>query len=89
MLRLVYVSVRGDKCLVGGPDLDADGVVPAGVGTPFASQEQVERWVRTELRGLGVYWQVQVIDDGGAVLSRGFRSGYNGVGEQRTWRAAS
>lgn len=89
MLRLLYVSVRGHKCLLGGPTLDADADVPAGVGTPFASLAEIERHVRTELRGVGVYWQVQVVDEAGAVVCRGFRSGYNGTGEQWTWRAGS
>jgi hypothetical protein len=89
MLRLLYVSVRGHKCLLGGPVLDADADVPAGVGTPFASHGQIERYVRTELRGLSVYWQVQVVDEAGKVVRRGFRSGYNGTGEHWTWRAES
>jgi len=86
MLRVLYVSVRGHKCLLGGPTLDADAV-PPGVGTRFGTIEQIERFVRRELRGLGVYWQVQIVDDTGVVVRRGFRSGYNGTGEQWTWRA--
>lgn len=40
-----------------------------------------------ELRGLGVYWQVQIVNEVGTVVRRGFRSGYNGTGEHWTWRA--
>lgn len=87
MLRLVYVSVRGHKCLVGGPTLDADADVPADMGTRFGSVTEIERFVLRELRGLSAYWQVQIIDEAGAVIHRGFRSGYNGTGERWTWRA--
>jgi hypothetical protein len=89
MLRLLYVSVRGHKCLLGGPTLDADADVPAGVGTPFVSVGQIERFVARELRGLGVYWQVQIVDEAGTVVRRGFRSGYDGTGEHWTWRDES
>jgi hypothetical protein len=87
MLRLLYISVRGHKCLLGGPTLDADVPVPPGVGVWFASHREVERHVRTELRGLSTYWQVQVVDEAGRVVRRGFRSGANGTGERWTWRA--
>jgi hypothetical protein len=86
MLRLLYVSVRGHKILLGGPVLDADAPVPDGVGVWFADHRAIQRHVRTELRGLSAYWQVQVVDEAGTVVRRGFRSGYNGTGEQWTWR---
>lgn len=89
MLRLVYVSVRGHKILLGGPILDADAPIPDGVGVWFASQAQIERHVRTELRGVSAYWQVQVVDEAGTVVRRGFRAGPNGTGEHWTWRTES
>ncbi|PMR62167.1 hypothetical protein C1A38_05390 [Verrucosispora sp. ts21] len=89
MLRVLYVSIRGDRSLVGGPTLAADADVPADVGTRFGTVEDIERYVARELRGLSVYWQVQVVDGAGEVVCRGFRSGYNGTGEHWTWRPES
>jgi hypothetical protein len=88
MLRVVYVSVRGHKTLLGGPTLDADAAIPAGVGIEFPDHRQVEAHVRRALHGLSAYWQVHVVDDTGTVVRRGFRSGRNGTGERWTWRDA-
>ena len=85
MLRLLYISVRGHKCLLGGPTLDAAAAVPRCVGVWFASHREVERHVQAELRGLSAYWQVQVVDEAGRVVRRGFRSGANGTGERWIW----
>jgi hypothetical protein len=85
-LRLLYVSVRGHKCLLGGPTLDADAAVPAAIGTRFGSLAEIFRYVPQELRGVSAFYQVQVVDHHGVVVCRGFRSGYNGTGERWTWR---
>jgi hypothetical protein len=91
-LRLLCVSVRGNHgYLVGNRnvhpfDLDEPNAVPAGIGTRFAGLDEIKRYVATELRGLGVFWQVRVIDDGGAVVMYGFRAGPGGTGERWTWR---
>jgi hypothetical protein len=86
MLRLLYISVRGHIVLLGGPVLDADAPVPDGIGDVFTDHRAIEHHVHAELRDLSAYWQVQVVDDTGTVVRRGFRSGYNGTGEQWTWR---
>jgi hypothetical protein len=86
MLRVLYVSIRGHKCLVGGSILDADAAVPAGIGTRFGTIAEIERMIARQLRGVSSYWQVQTVDEHGAVVHRGFRSGYNGTGDQWTWR---
>ncbi|WP_410814860.1 hypothetical protein [Micromonospora sp. 067-2] len=86
MLRLLCVSTRGNTCLLGGPTLDTDAAVPTGVGTRFGTIAEIERFVPRELRGIGVYWQVQIVDEAGAVVRRGFRRGYNGTGEHWIWR---
>jgi hypothetical protein len=89
MLRLLYVSIRGHKCLVGGPMLDADAAVPADIGTRFGTVAEIEQMVPRELRGISSYWQVQIVNEHGAVVHRGFRSGYNGTGDRWTWRPES
>nr|BFE56388.1 hypothetical protein GCM10020063_009140 [Dactylosporangium thailandense] len=90
-LRLLCVSVRGNHgYLVGSPNahpIDLEpAAVPAGVGTRFTDLDAIKRYVRTELRGVSVFWQVRVIDDAGAVLMYGFRAGPGGTGERWTWR---
>jgi len=45
------------------------------VGTRFIDLTEIKRYVRKELRGMSVFGQVRVIDDDGAVLMYGFRSG--------------
>ena len=93
-LRLLCVSVRGNHgYLVGNPsvhpiDLEP-GTVPAGIGTRFTDLDAIKDYVRTELRGLGCYWQVRAVDDAGTVVTYGFRAGYNGTGETWTWRPAT
>jgi hypothetical protein len=86
MVRLLYVSVRGHRTLVGGPTLDADALVPHRVGASFPTPGDAERHAQAELRGLSAYWQVQVVDEAGTVIRRGFRAGCNGTGERWTWR---
>ena len=88
-LRLLCVSVRNDRYLVGNPNVHPVDTVPAGVGTRFADLDAIKRYVRDELRGLSTYWQVRVVDDDGAVVMYGFRSGPSGTGETWTWRPAS
>ncbi|MGI5243356.1 hypothetical protein [Dactylosporangium sp. CA-139066] len=90
-LRLLCVSIRGNHgYLVGNPNvhpIDLEpAAVPAGVGTRFSDLDEIKRYVRTELRGMSVLWQVRVIDDAGAVLMYGFRAGPGGTGERWTWR---
>jgi hypothetical protein len=80
-LRLLCVSVRNDRYLVGNPNVHPVDTVPAGVGTRFADLGAIKRHVRDELRGLTTYWQVRVVDDDGAVVMYGFRSGRGGTGE--------
>lgn len=90
-LRVLCVSVRGHRHLVGAPGthtLDADEPVPPDVGRRFASVEDVERFTRQELRGLSSYWRVEVVDDDGVVVLRGTRSGPGGTGERWTWQPA-
>lgn len=94
-LRLLCVSVRGNHgYLVGNRnvhpfDLDEPNAVPAGIGTRFASLDEIKRYVATELRGLDVFWQLRVIDDDSAVVMYGFRAGPGGTGERWTWRPPS
>jgi hypothetical protein len=87
-LRLVCVSVRSDSYLVGNPNVHPVDTVPAGIGTRFADLDAIQHYVRDELRGLSTYPQVRVIDDGGAVVMYGFRTGPSGTGETWTWRPA-
>ncbi len=88
-LRLLYVSVRGHCYLAGNSNIHPVDSVPAGVGTRFASLDQIESYVRHELRGLSTFWQVRVIDDDGTVVRYGFRAGPGGTGETWVWRPAS
>jgi hypothetical protein len=90
-LRLLCVSVRGAHgYLVGNPNMHPvdlePAAVPPGVGTRFANLAEIKRYVRIELRGMSTIWQVRVIDDNGAVVMYGFRSG---PGERWTWRPPS
>jgi hypothetical protein len=87
-LRLVCVSVRSDSYLVGNPNVHPVDTVPAGIGTRFADLDAIQHYVHNELRGLSTYPQVRVIDDGGAVVMYGFRTGPSGTGETWTWRPA-
>lgn len=90
-LRLLCVSVRGSHgYLVGNPtvhpvDLDP-AAVPAGVGTRFTNLDEIKHYVATELRDTSSFWQVRVIDEAGAVVMYGFRSGPGG---RWSWRAPS
>jgi hypothetical protein len=86
--RLLCVSIRQDYYLHGNTSWHpVDNTnVPAGVGTRFASLDEIERWVPQALRGVDSYWQVRVIDDTGTVVRLGFRAGYNGTGSTWTWR---
>ncbi len=88
-LRLVCVSVRSDCYLVGNPNARPVDTVPAAVGTRFADLDAIQRYLRDELGGLSSYPQVRVVDDSGAVVMYGFRSGPSGTGETWTWRPAS
>jgi hypothetical protein len=90
-LRLLCVSVQSASAcyLVGNPNVHPVEAVPPRIGTRFADLDAVKDYVRTELRGLGCYWQVRVVDDDGAVVIYGFRAGYNGTGETWTWRPAT
>lgn len=85
MLRVVAVSVRGPKYLVGDPTVHNIEEVPAGVGTPFASIAEVQHYVTRELRGLSVYWRVEVVDADGTVVWRGTRDGHHGTGPNWIW----
>lgn len=87
-LRVLCVSVRDHRYLVGGPTVHPVESVPAGAGRRFASHDDVERYVRRELRGISDLWRVEVVDDDGVVLRRGTRSGRNGTSEPWTWRQA-
>lgn len=92
------MSVRGNHgYLVGNPNVHPIDLEPAtilaavlaGVGTRFADLDAIKRYVRTELRGMSVFWQVRVIDDDGTVVMYGFRAGPGGTGERWTWRPPS
>lgn len=89
-LRVLCVSVRGHRYLVGGPTVHPVDSVPAGAGRRFASAADVERYVRHELRGIRALRQVEVVDDDGVVLRRGtrhgIRRGRNGTGERWIWQ---
>jgi hypothetical protein len=85
MLRVVAVSVRGPKYLVGDPTVHDIEEVPPGVGTPFASIAEVQHHVTREFRGLSVYWRVEVVDADGAVVWRGTRDGHRGTGPSWIW----
>jgi hypothetical protein len=92
-LRLLCVSVSGNHgYLVGNPNLHPvdlePAAVPAGVGTRFASLDEIKRYVGRELRGQSTFWQVRVVDDAGAVVMYGFRAGPGGTGETWIWRPA-
>ncbi|WP_460491704.1 hypothetical protein [Dactylosporangium cerinum] len=82
------MSVRGHRYLVGSPTVHPVDTVPAGVGRRFASVDDVERYVRHDLRGVTALWQVQVVDDDGVIVRRGTRSGRNGTGGRWTWQQA-
>ena len=85
-LRLLCVSLRGDRYLVGHSTAHPVDTVPAGVGTRFASLDGVHRYVRGELRGVDSIWHVRVIDERGAAVMYGFRAGPGGTGETWIWR---
>lgn len=87
--RLLYVSVRGHRCLLGGSTIDADAAVPDEVGTRFDTFGDIDRHVRHDLHGVSAYWQVQAVDDDGTIVRFGFRSGYNGTGEHWHWCPAA
>ena len=90
MYRLLYVSIRGPRYLLGNPTVHpVDVAVPAGVGTRFATFDQIERHVAEELRGLSVFWRVEVVDEHGTVVRRGTRAGFNGTGERWTWQSTT
>jgi hypothetical protein len=86
MFRLVFVSVRGPRYLLGNPSVHPVDAAPPDAGTRFATVEQIERYVQRHLTGLSVYWRVEIIDQGGAVVRHGTRTGRNGTGERWTWR---
>ena len=88
-LRLLCVSIQSACYLVGNPNVHPVDPVPAGIGTRFADLDAVKHYVRDELRGLGCYWQVRVVDDTGAVVMYGFRAGPGRTGETWTWRPAT
>jgi hypothetical protein len=86
MYRVLYVSIRGPKYLLGNTTVHpVDAAAPTGVGTRFTTLEQVERHVAVDLRGVSTYWRVEVIDEHGAVVRLGTRAGRNGTGERWTW----
>lgn len=90
-LRLLCVSVRGSHAyLVGNPSVRpvdlGPAAVPAGVGTRFASLDEIKHYVATKLRGVSSVWQVRVIDEAGTVVMYGFRSG---TGGRWSWRGPS
>jgi hypothetical protein len=84
--RVLCVSVRGHRYLVGSPTVHPIDEVPAQVGQRFTSHADVERYARHHLRGISALQQVEVIDDDGVTVRRGTRSGRNGTGERWTWQ---
>jgi hypothetical protein len=86
--RIVVVSVRGPRYLVGNPSVHPIDHVPPGVGTRFATTAQARTYVRREFASASAFWQAEIVNNSGAVVMRGFRGGYNATGRTWTWRAA-
>ncbi|MET7426643.1 hypothetical protein [Dactylosporangium sp. NPDC005555] len=84
--RVLYVSIRGHRYLVGSPTVHPVDTVPVSVGRRFASFGDIDRFARRDLRGLSALCSVEIVDDGGSVVRRGTRSGHNGTGNRWTWQ---
>jgi hypothetical protein len=86
MLRLVAVSVRGPKYLDGNPSVHPIDRVPPEVGTRFSSIEQAQTYAVRAYATLSSYWRIDIVDDQGQTVMRGFRIG--ATGRVWTWRPA-
>jgi hypothetical protein len=62
-LQLLCVSIRGHRYLVGHCTAHPVDTVPTGVGTRFASLDEVHHYVRAELRGVAYIWHVRLVDE--------------------------
>jgi hypothetical protein len=86
MFRIICVSVRGPRYLLGNPSVHPVDAPPPGVGTLFTRVGQAQSYVRRHLAELSAYWRVEIIDECGAVVGYGTRTEHNGTGERWTWR---
>jgi hypothetical protein len=84
--RLVMVSVRGHKYLLGNTTVHPVDEIPPGIGTRFSNTSAVQDHVRRELAGLSCYHAVEIVADDGHALRRGERSGINSTGNTWVWR---
>lgn len=96
MFRVVAVSVRGHLYLMGSPSVHPinppgqhDGPVPAGVGNEFPTIADAQRYTRRDLGPISSYYQVRVVDQDGATVMRGWRTGPGGTGRRWTWQDAT
>ena len=81
--RVLCVSVRGHRYLVGSPTVHPVDEIPPAVGRRFASFQDIDRYVRQELRGISALHRVDVVDDHGTVVRYGTRDGRGG--NRWTW----
>lgn len=87
MYRLIAVSVRGPRYLIGARSVHpiSDESVPPREGTLFDSIADAKRYTRRELTSLSCYHQVQVVDETGTIVTRGHRTGRGGTGKRWSW----
>jgi hypothetical protein len=83
VFRIVMVSVRAARYLVGNPSVHPIDHVPPGVGTRFATTSQAQAFVQREFRTISAYRHAEIVNDTGQIVMRGIRDGYNATG--RTW----
>lgn len=86
MFRLLTVSVRGHKYLVGNPNVHPVDTLPADRGSRFHDIDHVKRYVKRELGGISSICAVEVIaTDSAKVALRGTRAGRGGTGNTWLW----
>lgn len=84
-VRILGVSVRGHRNLVGGGVFEAGQLVTPGRGTHFPDMDAARRHAQTELASISSYHMVHVVDDTGRVIAH-FNRTAGGAGKRWAWQ---